>query len=294
MGTHASPPRTILLASDLTSRSDRARDRAWQLARDWRAALHVVHAIEAEPPVVPAGVDADAWRGRQDDAKREALRIVQRDVLAGELDARVHVEQGMPAAEAILAVAGRERCELVVLGEARERVAPTLGESTVEQVLRKAPTSVLLVRERPRGAYGHVLVGTDFTDEAQQALAVATQLFPAATITLMHASDLPYGSMLGAKPDTREHWDAEQLERLQRHVSAAAIPEERRAAIHVAVAAGPAGAALARYVREQGADLTVIGAHPRGALFDTFVGTTRRIVESVPGDLLMVRATRPD
>lgn len=41
----SAPPRRILLAIDLRSRSDRASDRAVQLAAQWQAALHVVHVL---------------------------------------------------------------------------------------------------------------------------------------------------------------------------------------------------------------------------------------------------------
>lgn len=49
---------------------------------------------------------------------------------------------------------------------------------------------------------------------------------------------------------------------------------------------------LRRYVLEQGADLTVIGAHPRGVIFDAVVGNSVRIINAIPGDILMVRAIR--
>ena len=37
-------------------------------------------------------------------------------------------------------------------------------------------------------------------------------------------------------------------------------------------------------------DLTVIGAFARGMLFDAVVGQSRRIVDAIPGDVLIVRA----
>jgi len=40
------PPKKVLLATDLSARSDRALDRATQLARQWDAGLVVVHALE--------------------------------------------------------------------------------------------------------------------------------------------------------------------------------------------------------------------------------------------------------
>src|SRR5699024_5808434 len=65
------PPRSVLLATDLSSHCDRALDRAAQLARQWHATLHVVHALPPEARPV-------AWwspeGGRpQDEAEHAAL-----------------------------------------------------------------------------------------------------------------------------------------------------------------------------------------------------------------------------
>ena len=50
---------------------------------------------------------------------------------------------------------------------------------------------------------------------------------------------------------------------------------------------------LSNYVREKGADLTVIGAYERGRLFHAVVkGKGPRIVQAVPGDVLVVRPER--
>jgi nucleotide-binding universal stress UspA family protein len=47
---------------------------------------------------------------------------------------------------------------------------------------------------------------------------------------------------------------------------------------------------LRNYVLEEGADLTVIGALRRGLTFHMLIGgTTRRIVQAVPSDILVVR-----
>jgi nucleotide-binding universal stress UspA family protein len=50
------PPKTILLATDLSSRCDRAMDRAAQLASLWGARLVVLNVLEHEYDFVePAG-----------------------------------------------------------------------------------------------------------------------------------------------------------------------------------------------------------------------------------------------
>jgi nucleotide-binding universal stress UspA family protein len=284
-------PRRILLATDLTSGCDRALDRASQLATEWRAQLHVVHALEASPPSIPIGVDPADYLHRHPSSRNEAMRLIGRSLDDSPPGATIHLEENAAPAAAILAVAQRESCDLIVLGESRQRLLGPILESTIEQVMRQSPISVLVVRDRPRQPYRHLLVGTDFTDEARQALVVAASLFEAASITVMHAFSVPYLSMLDATPDGHA-WTATQLEKLHEHVAAAGLPEARSKTIRCSVESGPPGAMLGRYVQEKDADLTVIGAHARGMLFDAVVGNSRRIVDAVPGDLLMVRATR--
>ncbi len=282
----AASPRRLLLATDLSSRGDRALDRAARLARDWRAELHVVHAVEAAAPSVPVGVDADAYLREHPDPTLTATRRLRR--LLGDLPARLHVEPA-PAAQAILRVVEREDCELIVLGESRERLVAPL-ERTAEEVVRKAPVSVLAVRERPTGPYRQLLVGTDFSDEARQALARAAALFPDAAVVLMHAQPVPYAGLL--KLSDSGDGAARRLEELRAHLDAAALPEARRQSIRLEVGSGTPAAVLRQHLLETDSDLTVIGAHPRGMLFDAVVGSTRQIVDAIPGDVLVVRARR--
>lgn len=288
MTTHP-PPRRILLASNLTSRVDRALDRAVQLAGAWKAELHVVHAVQEAAPSVPFGVDPDLYLRAHRDPKALATRQLERDLASIAPQAKLHVEGDAAPAEAIIAVAEREGCELIVLGETRERLMD-LREGTVDQIMRMSPVSVLAVRARATWPYRHLLVGTDFTDEARQALEVAAELFPDATIHLIHAYAMPYASVTEDTPEGRE-WAGAQLAKLREEIRAARIPAARRVSIHPSTEAGPPGPVLRQVVIDHGADLTVIGAHPRGLLFDAVVGNSRRIVGAIPGDVLVVRAT---
>lgn len=281
-------PRRILLATDLSSRGDRAFDRVVQLSREWDAELHLVHAVEAEPAAVPAGVDADAWLREHPDPVASARRELHDLVAHSDAHAEIHVSPA-PVAEAILEVADRERCDLVVLGESRERIIGPL-ESTLEFIVRSSPVSVLVVRNRPRGRYARLLVGTDFSDEAREALRFAADVFTQAEITLVHAYAMPYAGLLASEPD-EPAWITSGRERLRGHVAEAGLAAGRRTELRLRVEQAPPAAALRRRVLEDGIDLTVIGALRRGMLFDAVVGSSRSIVDAIPGDVLVVRAT---
>ena len=284
-------PRSILLATNLTSRADRAFDRAAQLAKTWHADLHILHAVDAPAPSVPFGVDAQKYLQNRADPRSDALRQLRQLVDNAGASAQVHIED-IPPAEAALAVAERESCDLIVLGETRERLVGP-WESTVEEVVRKSPVSVLAVRNRPHGPYRRLVVGTDFTDEARQALTASASLFPEAGLTLIHAYQMPYAGFLKSTPEGRA-WVADQREQLRAQLQATSLPAARKELVRMVVDAGPPAAVLRSYIMKEGGDLTVIGAHRRGILFDAIVGSSRLIVDAVPGDILVVRAGRAE
>lgn len=282
-----SPPRRILLATDLTSRADRALDRALQLVHQWGSQLHVVHAVTTAPAAAMAAPSPASWQRSADPAERVA-RAIRQDMGADLPGLRVHIEEGLPA-KAIVDVASREACDLVLMGETRDRFVGPLAETTVERVVRTAPVSVMVVKDRVRGPYRHVVVGTDFTDEARQALSVATRLFPEASFMLMHASPLPHSSVLQATSQGQD-WTDEQRSRLRDDLARTGLPSALAGRVHINVDTGAPAAMLRRYVQDSGADLAVIGSHRRGLLFDSVIGESRRIVDAVPGDVLVVRA----
>jgi nucleotide-binding universal stress UspA family protein len=260
-----------------------------QLARHWRTGLHVVHAVDALQPSIPVGVNAEAYLQSWPDPKPQARRRLA--ALVEDAPATLHIEDGPPT-QAILAVAEREACDLIVLGEGRDRVLGPL-ESTLDEVIRKAAASVLVVRSRPARPYRQLVVGTDYTDEALQALVRATSLFPEAAITFVHAHATPYAGLRGDRvPD--QAWIEQERAKLQAHLDAANVAPWSTRAIKLQVEAGPPAAVLPKCIAESSADLAVIGAHPRGLVYDTVLGSTRLIVEAIPGDILVVRAVRRD
>lgn len=286
----STPPRKILLATDLSARSDRALDRATQLARQWQASLIVVHALENQTVAIrsPYYEDLPSWR-RPPDPANAVERQIRRDIREPVSDLRIIVTQG-EAAETILEIAQQEECDLIVVGAARDQGLGRINLGrTVEYLIRRAPTSVLVVKTRPSGAYRHILVGTDFTDEARFGLSVATNLFPDAVFAVMHAFDMPYRS-LAASPQLSQDFSAMEQEEIRAHVRDADVPPATRAGIVTLIEHGPPEQMIHRYVVEQNADLTVIGTIGRSMLFHVLIGGhAPRIVDGVPSDVLVVR-----
>ncbi len=287
--TRMTPPHRILLATDLSARCDRALDRAAQLARQWQVPLLVVHA--APPATVeswPVTDGAPSWRQVPE---RTALieRQIRRDLDQRISDLTILVVEGEPA-EVILEAAARDGSDLIVLGAASGGLGGSLLGNTAEKLVRKSPASVLVVKNRPHGAYAHILVGTDFTAESRHGLSAAATLFPEAQLVLMHALDIPYQS-LWLDPTHRQDFARMELATIEAFITSAALPDDVRQRIQPLVEHGHAEIMLRNYVLEKDADLTVIGALQRNLAFHVLIGgTARRIVQAVPGDILIVRA----
>lgn len=286
------PPAKILLGTDLSPRSDRALDRAAQLARQWNAELLIVHAIDRNAAASLSKFGATAgWRQSADPVVTIQNRI-RRDLREPVERLKFDIREGEPE-KVLIEAAEREGCELMILGESgNDLFEGLLPGSTVDYLVRKSPVSVLVVKTRPRGAYQHLLVGTDFTEESRHGLEVAAHAFSDSRMTLMHAYDMPYQAFLS---DTPLSHDFAAMERsgIQQFINESNLPSQIRSRIRPLVEHGPPGLMMGRYVEQQQADLTVIGAYGRGFLFHLLGGAnTLRIVDTVPGDILLVRAQR--
>lgn len=286
------PPKKILLATDLSGRGDRALDRATQLAGRWGAELTVVHALEGDVLNLPEYQGLPSWR-RPPDPASFVERQIREDVRGPCPRLKVMVEEG-PAVQVILDAVAREGADLVVLGLGRQRPFGGGGMGrTIDELFRRAPVSVLVVKRRPNGPYRHLLAGVDFSRESQRGVEVAGRYFPDAAMAVMHAYELPYRGYLHGTPLGRD-FEAMETASLRSFLSEADLPEGLHERLFPLTEHGPPEVMLSAYVMEKGADLTVIGAYERNRLFHVVVvGKGPRIVETVPSDVLVVRAERP-
>ena len=261
----------ILVAHDLGAGSDRALERAQQLATQWQVPLQAVHAMPRSPEPPEPGFDR---------IRRELGRDLP--------DTRIHVHEGEPV-DVILQVARRERCDLVVLGDADE-ASGRASRGIITALVDKSPVSTLVVRRRARLPYRRVLVGTDLTPESRHGLEAAAALFPLADFTVLHALDIPYESLWLSPSRSADLLRMEQ-ETIEAFAAAADVGEEARARMRLAVVHAHPELALRERALADDADLAVIGAFRRGIAARILAGgTTRRIVSAMPADVLVVRA----
>lgn len=275
-GSGISQPKRLLLATDLSPRSDRALDRAAALAKELSAELFVVHVLEENRWDEE---EDETWR-RAPDRLEGVRRQLLRDVGAVTQKATILIEEGDPA-EAILRTTEREQCDLIVTGVARDELLGRfrLGKS-VEKILRTATVPVLVAKNRVHRRYNGIVVATDFSEGSRQALHAATACFPGRRFTIFHA-DADTSAASEAQRRQRE----EALRRDCTDFVGTVLPDwETR------IEFGAPDNLLRQHAEEQRMDLVVLGTHGRSAVIEFFLGSVaKRILAGVPCDAFVVR-----
>jgi len=284
-------PRKVLLATDLSARCDRALDRAAALASEWQAELVAVHALEQDESFYTEGFEDQlpSWR-RSADPARIAEAQLRRDMADRVEDVTVVVEKGN-AADLVARVAEAEGCDIVVTGIARDETLGRFGlGNTVDRLLRRLKTPILIVRQRVRTAYGHIVVASDFSEGARLALQKAVEFFPDRRLTVFHAFETPLQGMTLDEEAYREHHREHAVERCRAFLAEARIPDSVRKKVAIVVEHGRPDHLVHLYARDADIDLVALGSHGGSPLLDVIFGSTAKaILMSLPCDALVVR-----
>ncbi|MCO5166284.1 MAG: universal stress protein [Planctomycetes bacterium] len=277
---------TILVGMDWSPASMDAWREACALARTFGARLVLAHAVPETTSV----------RAEREEVVLQAEAMLrQLAVDVGAEAARVVVEEGRPA-DVLLAVAGREQVDLVVLGAgARTTLDRVLLGSCAERVVRESPAPVWLVRPgRAHPEVRRILCALDGdleakeSDEALRAAVYLCRTF-VADLTLVtvvpdpgaarpwagEASGLPEAVARGEEALRR------RLEGIDRH------GVETR----VLVRAGKPAPGIVEAAGLVGCDLLVMGTRGLTGLAHLWSGSTaERVIRAVPSSVLVVKA----
>lgn len=267
--------RRILLATDLEPHSDRAMERAVQLARQHRAILTAIYAIrggaERRPldNLPPHHIEAEIARHLEG--------------IPGAADLPLVVVASGGAVDAVTSrYAGMWNADLLVAGRAEPAGGLALT-STVEGITVAGRLPVLAVADKPFAPYASALVPVDFSDLSRPALDAATALVPEGAIRLLHVYDAP-ASLLPPGSEPQEGSFAEDFLRLMDPV-----PPGR----HTISTAVRAGSPVEEIVKESHmpppTDLIVMGSAGRRGLGRALFGSVAHdVLERMPCDVLII------
>lgn len=298
--------RHLLAATDLSAPADLALERAIGLARHTGARLTI--ALIDTPLEIPNLVTGNPSTGTSPMTLGELDRSisayvdeqlaerVRRAEVAG-LSASAVRRGGRPS-DALSDLAEELDVDLIVLGsEGHTGVKRLVLGSVAEHVAHRAPRPVLIARGAGGGAFGKVLVATDFAPPATQALVVARKIAtPDAEVEALYAWHYPAGGWGLAALGEQSHAMTALREALTRG------PEERGAALVAAeTLAGRAlrwslrHGAAAEVVTEEatagGFDLVAIGTYGSGGVRRLLLGSVAsQIMRHAPCSVLVTHA----
>lgn len=282
----------FLVATDFSTRSDRALRRASLLARQVSAELILVHVIDDDRPkrlIEAERLEAEALLAEF------AVTLRESDGIA--CDSRVVFGD---AFQALADAAGDTGADLLVLGPHRRQILrDTFLGTTAERTIRTSGKPVLMANSVPAGPYRSVVLATDFSPASLAAAEAAKRLglLESAAVVALHMLDLPEeGPVVRATMAVTEYEkflaEAEQhahakLERFNREIGVAAAGQVLRPAEE------PIGMAVNCFAKSVNAGLVVAGTSGRTGLEKWLLGSVAEsILSHAEMDVLAVPLSR--
>jgi nucleotide-binding universal stress UspA family protein len=289
-------PKRILVAMDFSEQGERALEAALELGSRFRAEVHLVHALEVALPlfepyavVLPADWIGEARRLAQEKLEKAHARMKSRG-----LSGTVHLGD-VPAAHAIADRARAIGADLVVVGtHGHTGLKHVLLGSVAERTVEYAPCSVWTVKGSGGASPRTVVVGTDFSPAAAEAIPAAEEWARAfgARLHLVHALQVPMpliapyevaipeGIIEGARREAER-----QLAQVAKGIAGVSVTTE--------LANTPAHAALVDAAKRLPAELIVTGSRGLTGLKHALLGSVaERTLRYAPCSVLTVR--KPD
>lgn len=264
----------ILVATDLTERSDLAMQRALALKRQHAAGLVIAHIIDR--PLSPLDTERRANAARKAiDARLSTLPPGERENIA------IKVTVGTPQWE-LGQLARANRCDLVLLGRHEYKGGRhLLTGSTMEGLARDGNCSLLVASVGAPAEYRRVVLGIDMSIYARFALSMALKLAPQAALVCVRV--LPAADAEAAARAALSEFIADTLGRM--------LPPEQQediaSRLELIVRAGEPQAVLFETAREQQADLLAVGMRGRPASMRAGLGgTAQGLLNAPPCDVL--------
>jgi nucleotide-binding universal stress UspA family protein len=282
----------IMVATDFSERSDRALRRAVLLARAHGAVLDVVHVVDDDrSPRIVEHETADAR-----DLLHELSRTLQK---VDGISSETAVLLADPFEGIVKATQDRSP-DLLVIGPHRRKILKdAFVGTTAERTIRSVECAVLMVNGPPVGPYRHIMLTTDFSDNARNAMQrfLALSLEPAARHSILHVFDvlaLRMG-MSGTLPDEDRNFHITRQDAASRREMAKFTGGLGKQPMNVTVRylETTEAAEIHKAADELGANLIVVSTQGKGAVARMVLGSvTQQVLQTASVDVLAIPPAR--
>lgn len=280
--------RSIVVATDFSTRSDRAIRRGILLAKASNAEFTLVHSIDDDKPQQLIDTET-AEAKRLLEAQTRTLREIDG------IDAAYRVILGDPF-RSIADVAKAYASDILIIGPHRRQILKDMFVgTTAERIARTSLVPVIMANAVPAAPYRHVLVAVDMSENSAEAVRLAAQMDwgdrPA--LSVFHAYDAPElamrGSLILAETDIQRYLDeanARASAELSAFLQDLNVKPVRQ--IVEMIDTRPA-VMICRAAQDADADLIVIGRQGRTGLSKFMLGSVAEsVLRSSEVDVLAV------
>jgi len=297
----------ILVTTDFSDLSREAFIPATGLARRFKAELHLVHVLEALPPVFftsPQGAPAYSPEKDYHLRYKELLSRAALDPAFGELTVKPHLLEGGFVHDRVVEFQRHHAIDLTVLAtHGRSGVGHFFLGSFAERVVRQSVSPVLVHPPRKNGPSASeftpksILVPYDFSENARAALGHArffAENFGARVRLQNVVEPLPDVSILAMEGIALDDFNLDpertsgEVRRRLEGVLKEELPPETAADVQVDL--GHPAEEIVAQARQFRADLIVMATHGRTGLRHVLMGSVaEKVVRRAPCPVLTVR-----
>ena len=267
----------LLLATDFSTRSDRALRRAALIADKSGAAITLLHVIDDDQPKYLIDRHHQAAAMLLEDAVK-TIRQFDR------VEADMNIMTG-DVASSIVQVAEEIDAAMIVVGPYRRKLKNIFIGTTAERTIERSDRPVLMANGMPSGVYERTFLALDLDDASRSAVraARALGLIEGTEVTAMHAFDAPAAGMMRRAmevPDAIDHYVAGEEAQARPKVEEFLAELDVRPELLLLrpIEAVPAQSILA-CAEAENAELVVVGANRRR-------GAERLLLRSVATEIL--------
>ena len=182
----------IIVGIDISEKSDNILKRALIMARENKAELFIVHAVQMPWLSIPS-----YFASKELVIDHKAVsKTIEKRLKALNTDNKVScsilVEEG-DADDVLLYAAKSYKADMIVLGahsktKGRKRFLGT----TAQKVAHQSHLPVLIVKKSAKQPYKNILAPTDFQMQSKQSILFAKNIFPTANIDIVNAFETLY------------------------------------------------------------------------------------------------------
>ena len=280
----------IIVGIDVFTKSNNVLKRALMVAKQNKAELFIVHAVQTPWFSVPSYFGGKEITVNTEGIKKKIAKKIKALNSNGKVAYSVLVKEGN-ASDIILYESKLLKADMIVIGANTKNKKNFLG-STAEKVAYQSHLPILIVKNRVKDPYQNIVAPTDFQTQSKQSILFAKNIFPAVKIKAVHAYEVFYAAgIYTAGSYTLEGLD---IELYNESAKAAAENNLKEFMQDVGIGKGKvidgelnSRESLLKYINKGSYDLVVIGSRGTSGFKALLGSVASSILRESPTDVLI-------